>query len=458
MVLSSVASHIRRMRVDERGSVATIMGFLLIPLVGALGLGFEVSNWYMTTRNMQNAADSAVIAAATNAGANYDVEAKAVAAAYGFVNGINNVTVAVANTATCPDGTNTCYSVSISGFVPLLLSQVVGFRGDTNASGTLEKKLSSASVAKASTQLCILALASSGAAQGIRTNGAPTADLSGCNVMSNTAAQCNGSNLNAGIGLAHGTSSGCGVKQVSNVPVRQDPYAFIANSPNFPNIGASGCGPATDPKNFPHETAGHGSNHATTTVLANQLQGTLALTAGYNYRCGDVVLTNNVTVTGNPAVLVIENGQLDLNGFTLTTANGAGVTVFFQGNNGTTYTHAPTDTFGGGKLDLAAPTSGLFKGVAIYQDPGITFGSGLDVAAAGNSPTWDITGLVYMPNASITLKGAIDKATNGHKCFALVADNVTLSGNAGIAKTDTGECSSAGLTMPDAKAGVALVL
>ena len=68
MVLSSVASHVRRLRADERGAVSVMMGFLIIPLVGALALGFEASNWYLTTRGMQNAADAAALAAATNAG------------------------------------------------------------------------------------------------------------------------------------------------------------------------------------------------------------------------------------------------------------------------------------------------------------------------------------------------------------------------------------------------------
>jgi Flp pilus assembly protein TadG len=75
------------------------MGVLIIPLVGALGIGFEVSNWYMITRGMQNAADAAVLAAATNGGPNYGVEARAVAAQYGFVDGTNNVSIAVSNTA-----------------------------------------------------------------------------------------------------------------------------------------------------------------------------------------------------------------------------------------------------------------------------------------------------------------------------------------------------------------------
>src|SRR6478672_11140335 len=123
-------SKVRRLRADERGTVSVIMGFLLIPLVGAMGLGFEVSNWYMTVRGMQNAADAAVIAAATNGGSNYDVEAKAVAAQYGFVNGTNNISITVSNTAACPGGGNNCYSVTISGLMPLLVSQVVGYGGD----------------------------------------------------------------------------------------------------------------------------------------------------------------------------------------------------------------------------------------------------------------------------------------------------------------------------------------
>ena len=72
---------------NEDGAVVVLVGLLLPVLVGALGLGFEVSNWYFTTRDMLNAADSAAIAAASNASSNYDVEVKAVAARYGFVNG-----------------------------------------------------------------------------------------------------------------------------------------------------------------------------------------------------------------------------------------------------------------------------------------------------------------------------------------------------------------------------------
>jgi len=454
MTLSYPANHLSRLRADERGGVSVIMGFLLIPLVGFLALGSEVSNWYLITRGMQNAADAATIAAAINNGPNYDVEARAVAAQYGFVNGANNVTVSVTNTAACPGGGNTCYSVSISGFTPLLLAQVVGFQGDVNLNGSLQKRLSALAVAKQSStpaNLCLVALASSGAAQGIRTNGAPTANMNGCNSMSNTAAQCNGSNLGLGTSFAVGSNNGCGSQQVKNPPIT-DPYSYLAS--NIPTLSSSGCA-----GNYPQESH-HGNS--STVAASNQLSGTLILSAGNNFLCGDQMLTGDVTINspgGLSAVLVIENGQLDLNGYTLTTSNGSAVTLVFSGTNGG-YSHAPTDNTNGsgGVLDITAPTAGPWKGVAIYQDPSLT--SGVDVSAAGNSPTWNITGLIYMPHATLTLKGAIDKSTFGKSCLVMVADNFQISGTGGIQKTDIGQCAQAGLTMPTATipGGALLVL
>jgi Flp pilus assembly protein TadG len=463
---------LHRLREDQRGTVSVIMGFLIIPLVGALGIGFEVSNWYMNGRGMQNAADAAALAAATNGGANYDVEAKAVAAQYGFVDGVNNITVAASNAAACPSGGNTCYSVTISGSVPLLVSQVVGYRGDTTLNGAAAKRLNAVAVARPTVQpqdICMLALATSGTAQAIRTNGSPTANMNGCNVMSNTAAQCNGSNLGAGLGLAHGTSNGCGMKPISNVNTVVDPY--IGRAINIPPLASSNC------PSYPQE-----SKHGNTVIPPSPLPtvpplpsrivtlngGASSLdlsTGGFSYNggngatnnffaCGDQVLSGDMVINApkdspaGPAVLVVENGQLDLNGHTLTTADGSAVTVVFSGTNSPTYTHAPTDNTNGsgGRLDLTGPSSGPWSGVAIYQDPTLT--SGVDVSAAGNSPTWNITGLVYMPHASVTLKGAIDKGIAGQSCVVLVADNFTISGTAGILKTAIGHCGDAGLTMP----------
>jgi len=415
------------------------MAFLLPALLGALGLGFEVAYWYMTTRGMQNAADSAAVAAATNGGANYDAEAKAVAAQYGYLDGSNNVTVTALNTAACPspsDG-NTCYGVTINALVPIFLAQIVGYNGDATVNGARNKKLVATGVAQlGTTPICLLALASSGA-EGIRTTGAASANMAGCSVMSNTSAACSGHDLGADVGDAHGTNRGCGVTKHSDVPVVADPYAGLAS-----NIPTNTC------TSYPQEPA---SQKGPSLPAGNQWSGSKTL-SGDVIACGDQQLTGNVTINApSGAVLVIENGRLDTNGHTLTTSSGSALTVVFSGDNSGAYTHAPT---GGGTLDMAAPTTGPWKGVAIYQDPNLT--SGLDIAAAGNSPAWDISGLVYLPHASVTLSGAVNKASNGQSCFVLVVDNVTINGTGNI--LSHGGCLPAGLAMPTAVGGRATLV
>jgi hypothetical protein len=245
--------------------------------------------------------------------------------------------------------------------------------------------------------------------------------------MSNTSAVCNGHNLQANIGAAHGQNAGCGVNQFSNVPAVSDPYSYLAS-----NLPANTC------SSYPQEPA---KKKDPALPSSNQWSGAQSL-SGNVVVCGDLQLTGNVTVDApSNAVLVIENGQLDTNGYTLTTSSGSGLTVVFSGTNSGSYTHAPT---GGGTLDIAAPTTGQWSGVAIYQDPNLS--SGVDVSAAGNSPTWDITGLVYLPHSSVTFSGAVNKASNGQSCFVMVADNITINGTGSI--LDTGGCGAAGLAMP----------
>src|SRR5262249_10784901 len=158
---------------DRRGNVTVMMGFLLPPLIGTFGLGFEVANWYLTTRTMQNAADSAALAAATNGSTGWDTEAKAVAAQYGFADGVNNLTATAANNAACPGGGSTCYSVTITQTRALFLSQTIGYQGNATLNGNLAQQLTSSAVATQSSiqvPLCLLALGTSGA-QDIVTNG-----------------------------------------------------------------------------------------------------------------------------------------------------------------------------------------------------------------------------------------------------------------------------------------------
>jgi Flp pilus assembly protein TadG len=431
-VYAAVAERLAAFFADRRGNFSIITALLAPVLIGGLGIGFEVSNWYMTQRAMQNAADAAAIAAATNGGSNYFTEAKAVAAQYGFADGSNNVSVVASNAAACPAGGNTCYSVSISGSVPLYLSQIVGFSGDVVVNGTQQVSIGASAIAtQANTplQYCILALGSSGS-QGIRSNGANSANLTGCSVMSDTSATCNGHNLGADIGSAVGTNSGCGVKQYSNTPYIADPYSSLAS-----NIPANPCSSYPQEPSHPHDPA---------LPASNQWSGSKSL-SGNQIVCGDLQLTGDVTINTSSAgaVLVINNGLLDTNGHTLRTSNGSALTLVFSGTSGS-YSHYPTDSTNSGMLDFNAPTSGPWSGVAIYQNPNLT--SGVSFTYAGNNPAWQITGLVYLPHASATFSGAVNKSSNGYACFSLVVDNVIINGTAQI--LEQGQCTQAGLALP----------
>src|SRR5512141_3185271 len=95
VTLARLGHYLQRWRVSgigrlmighERGNVLILTGLLLPVLLAILGLGFESASWYQTRRSMQNAADTAAVAAATNGTASYANEANAVTAQYGFLN------------------------------------------------------------------------------------------------------------------------------------------------------------------------------------------------------------------------------------------------------------------------------------------------------------------------------------------------------------------------------------
>jgi Flp pilus assembly protein TadG len=424
--LRTVLCKFRLAAKEIRGNIAVVTALISPVFIATMGVGAEGAYWYTLQRGMQNAADTAVIAAAANGTSSYAAEAQAVATKMGYQSGVNNIVVTASNSASCPSG-GTCYSVTVSEVVPIYLGQLVGYKGDTTLNGSPAVTINANAF---STQgatprnYCLLTLGTTGT--GIYSNGAPDANFTGCDIMSDSGARCNGHDLQANYGDAHLTNSGCGVVQDSNMPLVADPYSGLQS-----NIPSNPC------TSYPQEP----SKKGTPLPASNLWSGGLSLPATY-FVCGDLQLTGNVTITSTSpgSVLVIENGQLDTNGYTLASASGSAITIIFSGTSGS-YTHAPT---GGGTLNIQAPSSGSWSGVALYQDPSLT--SGVDISAAGNSPTWDITGLVYLPNASVTFSGAVNKSSYGASCFVMVANNVQVNGTGAI--FENGGCDAAGLVMP----------
>lgn len=407
---------------NERGNIAVIVALLIIPVAGLLSLAGEVSGWYAIQRAEQNAADSAAIAAAGNGDVNgtpppYQREAWSVASYMNFANGQHNTTVTAAPTFCPTTSLAECYKVTISKNVSLYLVQIVGYKG---SGGTGLETISASAVAgtKNITQpLCLTALSTTASGATITINGGPNVDMTGCAIgvksTDSNAVKCTG-NWSFPVAVA-GKGAGCG---------SATPYDNGRVIDNY-----SGWGPAYVPAS----------------TCPNYNGTTWSGAPGSYTVCGPLTLNGDVTLTTS-GVIYIYNGQVDLNGHTLSTAPGTTVTIVLDKVSGSDY--AP---FSGssGMLNIQAPATGTWSGIALYQ-----FGLGGNVSQTfngSNSVQWAITGLIYLPKVDLQFNGTVNNSTYGVACTVLVVDTFRINGGDSLTlKQAADACPLAGLKNPPA--------
>jgi hypothetical protein len=406
---------------DTGGNVAMVTALVMPALVGVMGLGGEVGFWYYRQQTMQSAADSAAVAAASASGSSFEQEARGVAAKYGFIHGQGNVSIETQKITTCPAAPSglvfsECYRVTVTSLVPLFLSRIVGYNGnaavqvgDQTVSKTQLVSTSVAARVNTDRKYCIVALGSAEVDVDVDLNGSPKADLKGCGIMSNEGMKCvgNAEKVAEFADSPTGDTSPCG--QASHTLPSQkiaDPYAVLAD-----NIPDQAC--------------------STTNVLSAPPTTTLVSF------CGDVTVPNNVTITAQ-TVIVIKNGKLILE--KKAKLKGLALTIIFTGNGG--YVD------GMGSLDITAPTSGDWKGVALYQDP-----DALQVAftAAGSNLELIVRGIFYFPKADVTLSGAVNKDVSPAPCLVMMVGSFRVNGGGFFA--DSTQCSPLMDTMPSKQRG-----
>ena len=429
-LFAGVAAFAARFHQDTRANVVAVVALSMFPLIGALALGSEAASWNVANRGMQNAADSAAVAAATagqSGNTAYAAEGYTVAARYGYSGSDHTLTcstqsldcVNVINNAACPDGSgNVCYQVTISRPRALALTQalsLIGFNGDTTVGvgGPAAVAISSTALAEiklVTAPACLLALGS----PGITINGGPNGNLGGCTMASDSDVTCNGSNgsMNAGQIIYVGTNKNSKCQPAKNASSVLDPYAAALPSTAPP----PGCTTVT-----------------AATIAAQALIG------------GCLTITGNLTLTGNvvtsplvPTQIFIVNGNLDganntiSSGSILNTTGGA--TIIFSGTGG--------NIGSGVNFNIAGPTTGTWKGFALVDSPttGFTY--------SGNSPTWNLSGIAYFPNGDLNFSGVPNKAGSGYNCFVMVTHSVLFNGTAQLYANPTSQCTLAGVIPP----------
>jgi len=387
---------------DESGSYVIIAAVAMPVLVGAAGLATEATWWFYSQKNMLSAADSAAVSAAT-ATSGVTLEGKGVAAAYGFVDGANGVTVTVNKPPASGSHTASADAVEViitrqqsrlfsslfSNSQVVLTARAVALKNDT-ATG------------------CVLGLSPT-ASPGVSVKGSAQLNLLNCSLYADSsgspALDVSGSaSISAGSVYSVGDISGTSGITTTNgiktgVSAMPDPYANV--SPPAPG----GC----DYNN------------------KFQVKNATTLTAGVY--CGDIAVNAGATLTLNPGIYYLNGSSLTVSGNA--TITGDGVTLVFTS---TSSSWGSANIGSNANVSLSAPTSGSTQGIVMYGDRNMPTGTSFQLTGGG---TQNLAGAIYLPKADLSFSGGNGTSTT---CTQIIGDTVTITGNSNVSV----DCSAFG--------------
>lgn len=383
---------------DERGAAAVVVALSMSGLLGFAALATDVGVWYADLRSVQGATDAAAYSASVeyqNSGSITDAQdvAKAVAGQGGFVNGAGGVTVTVnmPPTAGGYKGVTGAAEVIIAKRETLVFS--TGFLQTAIARSRAVAMPGSAG----SGSFCALAL-DANAETGLTINGAVALNLGSCGLY----VDASGANAMVTKGGAVALTAGA-LSVVGGVSSAGHPAINVTGQSN---IGTASV--LTDPyASTPVPAAGPCASGPVSGVFS---PGTY---------CSGISLTGG-TSTLSPGVYVIPVGQsFSLAGNAVVNGTG-GVTIILEGSSANA---ASVSVAGTSTLNLKAPTSGTYAGLAIFQDPKAPSTLGVANSFGGNS-TVNVTGAMDFSNQDVTFAGVPTTST----CTQLIAWQITFSG------------------------------
>lgn len=401
----------KRLMNDTSGVTAPILALSLSSLIGVLAVTLEAGYWYKSRADLQMTADMAAFAGAIELASSTNQAAITAAKLDAIENGYDYGlgTIAVNSPALSGAYTSTnSVEVNISQKGNQFFSSLFG----TNRI-TYNVRAVASLVSKH--EACVLALNPS-VSGAIYITGSVTVGMPNCSLAANSSdvAAINlmgASSVTADclstVGGINGASShatlACGSGN-SSAPAYLDPYADI-DAPDVLDYPVCATPVKTSKWDY---SLSEGRYCSSMTI-----KGTYELSAG-TYIFDGI----NVKFIGAASELI-----------------GSGVTIFLM--NGATFSGINGQT----TINLVAPTSGDYKGIAIFSDPD-TQPAGTTVKLNGGSST-SIEGLLYFPTQSIEFTGNTAVAS---PCTLIVADTIQMKGNADFQLTDC--ASTYGLDVP----------
>ncbi len=393
----------RRYWQQRDGSVAVHIGLMLIAVIGFVSLGTEITFLLLQHRQMQATADAAATSGARALAAAYPsdptIEAHAVAAYMGYVDGVAGASVAVHHPPLTGSQAGNASAIEVDISQPQTLYMVSLFRSGIFSVGTRAVAMTSSEGL-----YCMLALdPMASGALAISNNAIVTNPKCGVAVNSNSNTAITLSN-NAAIDgpvNTHGNWSLSnnaalnGSPLVNHGPVIADPYAGVP-------VGATpGC----------TAQSGSGKNNVTVNLTPGHFcsgwsysnNATVNLASGTYYVDLPLSLKNNVVVNGMGGVTIVINGNYAID----------------VGNNA--------------QLNITAPSSGNFAGLAFF---GTRTGTTNVSEVFSNNTTLNIKGVIYFPSNTVEIDN--NGSTTSGGCTNVIAEDIRVHNNVELDNNCTG--------------------
>ena len=413
---------------DKRGNTIIIVAAAMPLLIGSAGLATDTIQWALWKRQLQRAADSAAIAGVYER-AGSDSATSGVPAAVTkdlSLNQHTNMTLQSGYPAvTYPADSGTSKN---QVKVVLAVKRPLAFSSMFMTNAPLIKTTAQAATIGSAGEFCVLSLQNN-SKTGIQATGSASITMD-CGMMTNSTS----TNAAAGQGNSRVTATTLaaagGIQQSSNwrvdsyqpySPALADPYKDLTpEGADFDKCAA-----------VPPSLSINNSNNG---LVVDGGACYSSLSIGSNR---ELTLKNGTYVISGGSVNI--QGKLNLENAVLLLTNQLGSLTAPIGS---------MDMNASGEINATAPTSGKWKGMAIYQDR-----RAIDTAPTGNitssSPnkingnsTNKVTGVIYFPNQQLSYEG---NGTGTATCTQFVAKRIYWSGNSGL-NSFTANCDLAGIT------------
>ena len=387
----------------RRGAVAVHIGLMAIAIIGMAALGTEVVFLLYKHRQMQMAADASAISGATALAKGFpsdlSVEARAVAADDGFVQGVDGATVTVHHPPLSGSNAGNDQAVEVIIAQPQTLYMVSLFR-----SGLFNVGARAVAVVPITGFYCMLALDPSAAgALTVRNNGVVSNPDCGVAVNSNSERALivdNNGAVNGPVSVVGNWSLSNnaelnGTPLLNHAPAIDDPYADVA----LQAIPACTAQPSS------------GGNNTTFNLTPGHF------CSGWNF-------SNTVTLNLAPGAYYVDT-RMDVGNNAIVNGTG-GVTLIVNGNYAISFTN-------NAQINITAPSSGPYAGLAFF---GPRNGTTNVTQTFSNNTTMNIKGVVYFPSQTIEFDN--NGTTTPGGCTQVIGRLIRVQNNVELNRDCTG--------------------